>query len=242
MAEKSIGSIQSQLARPGNAIQKYKLAAVGNKSYAWLALYEAVILAVGSVPGAIGIRLRRIFYPILFKHVGRSTLFGLDCSFRRPHRIKLGNYVSLGERVALDVKDEDGSIIIRDRVDIGESTVFSCPGGRVDVGEQTVIGSFSRLGSLEGLFIGRRCIIGNYTYIVGAGHANDSLERPIIEQPITCKGPSYLGDDVTIGDRVTVLDGIAIGSGAVVESGSLVTHDVEPCSRVFGVPARNRRG
>jgi len=63
---------------------------------------------------------------------------------------------------------------------------------------------------------------------VGAGHASDSLERPIIEQPTTCKGPSSIGDRVIIGDRVTILDGVIIGNGARVESGSLVVRDVQP--------------
>ncbi len=240
MAEKGIGSIQCQLARPGSSLQKYRLASVGSRSYLRLALYEVILLVAGSVPGVMGRGLRRTLYPILFNHVGRSVVFGLDCSFRRPHCIELGDNVFLSERVALDVKSDNAAIILRDGVFVGEATVFSCPGGKMDIGEQTAIGKFSRLGSLEGLTVGRRCNIGNYTYIVGAGHASDSLERPIIEQPVICKGASVLGEEVTLGDRVTVLDGVTIGSGAVVESGSLVIRNVEPGSRVSGVPARNR--
>jgi acetyltransferase-like isoleucine patch superfamily enzyme len=238
MAEDDIGSIQSQLARPGSALSKYKLASVGERGYLRLALYEALLLTIGSIPGGFGFSLRRHCYPLLFKHIGRLVRFGLDCSFRRPHRIELGDNVSLGARVALDVKDEDAAIILGSRVKVGDATIFSCPGGRILVGEDTVIGRYSRLGSLMGLTIGRGCTIGDFTYIVGAGHASDSLERPIIEQPTTCKGPSSIGDRVTLGDRVTVLDGVAIGSGAQVASGSLVVRDVPPGSRVAGVPAR----
>jgi acetyltransferase-like isoleucine patch superfamily enzyme len=238
MTEDDIGSIQSQLARPGSALHKYKQASVGDRGYPRLALYEVLLLATGSIPGAAGISLRRICYPLLFRHVGRLVVFGLDCSFRRPHCIELGDNVSLGARVALDVKDEDAAIILGSKVTVGEATIFSCPGGRLLIGEDTVIGRYSRLGSLMGLTIGRGCTIGDYTYIVGAGLASDSLERPIIEQPTTCKGPSSIGDRVAIGDRVTVLDGVTIGSGARIESGALVVRDVPPGSRVAGVPAR----
>lgn len=238
MAEEDIGSIQSQLALPGSALSKYKLASVGEKGYLQLFMYELFQLAAGSVPGTAGNRLRRILYTLLFRRVGHSVVFGVDCSFRRPHRIELEDNVFLAARAALDVKSEDAAIILKSNVRVGGSTIFSCPGGSIIVGEKTVIGRNCRLGSLKGLKIGRECIIGEYSYIVGAGHASDSLELPIIEQPITCKGPSTIGDQVSIGERVTVLDGITIGNGARVASGSLVVSDVPPGSRVSGVPAR----
>lgn len=238
MMEDDIGSVQSQLARPGSALQKYRWAAVGDRGYLRLLLYELIVLATGSIPGKAGAGLRRMFFPLLFKGIGRSVHLGRDCSFRRPHCIKLGDQVVLGERVALDVKSEDGAIVLGRKVTVGRSTIFSCPGGIMAIGDDTAIGQCSRLGSLLGLTVGKGCSIGDFTYIVGAGHASDSLERPIIEQPITCKGPSIIGDKVFIGDRVTVLDGVTIGNGARVEPGSLVVRDVVPGSRVAGVPAR----
>jgi len=164
--EEDIGSIQSQLARPGSALHKYRLATVGDRGYLRLALYELLLLATGSIPGAAGIGLRRLCYPLLFRHVGRSVVFGLDCSFRRPHCIELGDNVSLGARVALDVKEEGAAIILGSKVTVGDTTIFSCPGGRMSIGEDTVIGRYSRLGSLMGLTIGRGCTIGDYTYII----------------------------------------------------------------------------
>lgn len=239
MTQKDIGSIQHQLARPGSALQKYRRTTVGGRSYLWLFLCEAVFCAVGSVPGDFGFKLRSAFYPLLFKKVGSSVAIGRDCSFRRSHRIELNDNVRLGDKVALDVKSDSAGISLGRNVSVGSSTIFSCPGGKIIIGDGTRIGPCSRLGSLLGLTVGRGCVIGSRTYIVGAGHIAESLDCPIIEQPLTCKGPNTLGDNVTIGDRVTILDGVTIGSDAVVGPGSLVIRNVPSGTRVSGVPARS---
>lgn len=242
MTERNIGSIQRRLAGPGGPLGKYRSATVGDRGYGRLFLYEAVFLAAGSPGAGLGVLLRRLLYPLIFGRVGRAVVFGRDCSFLRPHLITIGNGVTLGDRVALDVKSGEAAIILGDGVTIGRESIFSCPGGRITIGEGTAIGARCRLGSLLGLTVGRKCIIGESSYIVGAGHASGRLDVPIIDQPLTCRGPNRIGDDVVIGDEVTVLDGVSIGAGAFVESGSLVLRDVAPEERVSGVPAVAGRG
>ena len=125
-----------------------------------------------------------------------------------------------------------------DGVAIGNSTIFSCPGGQITIGIATKIGSRCRLSSLQGLSVGKGCTIGDNTYIVGAAHKFDAIDHPIIVQGLSCKGPNIIGDNVIIGDRVTILDGVTIGSDSHVATGSLVNRDVPPNSNVSGVPAR----
>lgn len=237
MTERDIGSIQRRLAGPGGVLGKYREATVGDRGYGRLVLYEAVFLAAGSLGSGLGIRLRRLLYPLILGHVGRGVDFGRDCSFLRPHLIEIGNGVILGDRVALDVKSDGAAIVIGDGVSIGGKSIFSCPGGRITIGAGTKIGARCRLGSLLGLTVGGKCTIGESTYIVGAGHASARLDRPIIDQPLTCRGPNRIGDEVVIGEGVTVLDGVSIGDGAQVEPGSLVLRDIAPGERVSGVPA-----
>ena len=233
---KNNASIQQQLALSRSPLTKYRLATVGDRSFLQLALTEIIFCTVGSISGRVGALLRSVMYSLLFRKIGRSVVIGRDCSFRRTHRIELCDNVSLGDKVMLDVKGDQAGIFLGTDVHVGASSIFSCPGGQITIGDGTRIGAFSRLGSLQGLKVGRNCVIGARTYIVGAGHETGSTDCPIIEQSITCKGPSAIGDNVVIGDGVTVLDGVTIGSGAVVENGSLVIRDVAPGARISGVP------
>ena len=238
MASTNLGSIQKQLAQPGSSLRKYKLSVVGNKGLISLFAYEAIVFATGSLPGEWGSRLRSLCYSFLLQRSGKKMRIGKNCSFKRPHLTVLGDYIRIEDEVALDVKMNGQGIVVSDNCVIGRATIFSCPGGRIIIGKGTKIGVDSRLGSLQGLTIGKDCSIGDFTYIVGAGHATDSLDCPIIEQPLTCKGQNMIGNNVIIGDRVTILDGVIIGDNVYVESGSLVNTDVKANSRVSGVPAR----
>lgn len=237
MVEKDIGSVQRQLAKPGGKLQKYKEATVGDRSLFFLLLTELAVLLFGSVRGPVGAALRRFTYRPLFKKLGAGAEIGTDCSFRLAHRIEIHNRCRIQDEVSLNVKAEDGKIILGEGVELGEKVVFSCPGGTLEVGKGTTIGKCSRLGSLMGLTVGSNCRIGESSYIVGAGHAISDLDIPIINQPINCKGENRIGDNVVIGDRVTILDGVCIGDNVVVESDSVVLRDVEADCRVTGVPA-----
>lgn len=238
MSEGKHNSIQKQLSSPGNSLYKYRNALVGDRSFLKLIAYEIIIFTTASLPRQTGIKLRSFFYSALLKRIGRSVKIGRDCSMMRPHLIEIGDHVILDDKVALDVKLDGKGITLMDGVVIGDSTVFSCPGGQITVGMETTIGSRCRLGSLQGLSVGKGCTIGDNTYIVGAGHRFDDIDRPIIVQGLTCKGPSVIGDNVIIGDRVTVLDGVTIGSDSHIATGSLVNKNVPPNSYVSGVPAR----
>jgi len=238
MIEKDSGSIQKQLARPGSTLQKYQRATVGRKGFLYLTGYELILFGTGSLPGKLGSSLRAIFYSLLFQQAGNNLTIGKNCTMKRPHLLEVGNNVTLGENVSLDVKGDGLGIRIDDDVVVGQDTIFSCPGGRITLGKGTTIGRCCRLGSLQGLTVGRGCVIGDYTYIVGAGHKYDSLECSIIDQPLTCKGSNNIGDNVNIGNEVTVLDGVQIGDNVHVASGSLVISDIPAGDRVSGVPAR----
>ena len=48
----------------------------------------------------------------------------------------------------------------------------------------------------------------------------------------------HLGHDVWIGHGAVVLAGVRVGTGAVVAAGAVGTRDVEPWTKVAGVPAR----
>jgi len=236
--EKDIGSVQRQLAQPVSALAKYKETMVGNRGLLLMFYVELAVFFLGSISGNVGRAVRRIALKPVFRHIGKKVCIGREFFFRRPHRIEIHAGACLGDRITLNVKSADGEIVLGADTQVGSNVIFSCPGGRLEVGEKTSIGRYSRLGSLMGLSVGKHCRIGESSYIVGAGHAISSLDVPIINQPINCKGPNVIGDHVVIGDRVTILDGVSIGAHAVIDSDSLVIHNVPANERVCGAPAR----
>ncbi len=231
------GSVQKQLTAPGSVVHRYRQTVVGKQGWGKLLLYEFVELFIQPFAGQIGKYGRRVFMPFLLANFGSKVNIGINVAMRRPGCISIGSHVKLSDSVTLNIKDDGLAIILEDNVIVGEQTIFSCIGGELSIGEETVIGDRCRLGSKMGLTVGRNCAIGRKTYIVGASHAYNRLDKPIIDQNITCKGPSFIGDSVTIGQGVTLLDGVRIGDHAVICDGSLVNHDVEPGWMVGGVPA-----
>lgn len=230
------GAIQEQLQRQGSPLHKYRQAVSGRQGFASFLYYELVTILVSPLPGRVGIRLRRIALPPLFAGFGSWVTVRQNVSFRRPKQIRLGRNVTIDAGVILDVKNEAGSIEIQDNVHIGCNTILSCPGGELVIGAGTLIGSRCRLGSLMGLSVGRGCVIDNQACLVGAGHAFDSLEIPIIRQQSTCRGKTTLHDGVRVGRRATVLDGLELGENAVVAPGSLVNRDIPAGCHAGGVP------
>ena len=228
--------IQKKLQHKGNAFQVYRKTVAGETGILYFLFYELYTTLINPLPGEFAVRLRRIFSPLIFANFGRSVILQKDVTFRLPGQISIGNNVFIEKGVTLDVKTSAGRIEIHDNVSIGKDTILSCPGGTITIGSGTSIGCSCRLGSLQGLTIGKHCSIGDYTCIVGAGHGYEDIDIPIIEQPLTCKGANRIGDDVKLGQEATVLDGVNIGSNVRVGAGSLVHRNVVDGLSVTGVP------
>lgn len=64
------------------------------------------------VPGAVGLWLRKTFWPSLFAACGAGTVFGPGVSLRHPHRIRLGERVVVGDGCVPDARNEDAEVAI----------------------------------------------------------------------------------------------------------------------------------
>ena len=230
------GGIQQHLSQSG-ALDKYRSTVCGNKGTKEFLLYEFSTTFISPLPGKFGIYIRQIIMPLLFNHFGHKIIMQQDVAFRQPHQIRIGKNVILESGVTLDVKSSSGSIEIHDNVHIGRNTILSCPGGALVIGRGTRVGKNCRLGSLEGLTIGQSSVIGDYSCIVGAGHAYSSHKLPIIQQQLTCKGPTVIENYVEIGKMVTILDGVHIGQKTKILTNSLVNKNILSNSTVRGTPA-----
>ncbi len=235
--EKEGTSIQKRLGSSGGKLKKYCDTVLGRSGLMQCMLYEVVMLFAAPVPGQFGAGLRSTLYPLLFGDIGPGVYFGTNIIFRRPKLMRVGKGSTIGNGVVLDIKMNGQSINIDRGVTIGDKTLLSCIGGAIYIGKKSRVGRHCRLGSFQGLNIGQRCKIGDRVCLVGAGHSYESLDIPIIEQPLTCRGPSCIGSGVVIGEGVTILDGVRLGNGVTVAQGSFVNRNAPDDVRLRGVPA-----
>lgn len=50
--------------------------------------------------------------------------------------------------------------------------------------------------------------------------------------------PACVANDVWIGNNAIVKGGVHVGTGSIIGAGAIVTHDVDPCTIVAGIPAK----
>lgn len=107
--------------------------------------------------------------------------------------------------------------------------------GTVTVGTNTWIGPFTILDGSGGLSIGSNCSISAGVQI----YSHDTVTVAASgEARINTRAPVRIGNDCYLGPNCVISKGVSIGDGAVVGACALVTRDVPPRTRVFGVPAR----
>jgi acetyltransferase-like isoleucine patch superfamily enzyme len=221
-----------------SALAKYQDLVVGSRSLLRLFIYELVVTGTSWVPGALGLVLRRIFYPLLLGRCGRNVTFGHGVVLRHPAKIRLGADVVVDDLVVLDAKGTaNEGITVGDGVFLGRGTILSCKDGDIVLGDHVNIGFHSEVFSGSRVSVGRYGLFAAYTYLVGGGHAFDQQGVPVIEQERTSRGIA-LGENVWLGTGVKVLDGVKVGRDVVVGAGAVVTSDLPDGVVAAGVPAR----
>lgn len=226
----------------GSSLGKYQKVIVGSTSLTKLIYYEWCQL-LGVFPGALGMVLRKIFWPRLFGACGKGVLFGNNVVLRHPSRIHLGNNVVISEQCILDGRSDTKSttIVLGDNVILSNQVMLSCKEGTIHIAKKTGVNAGTIIQSTNDcpVTIGENCVIGQRCFIVGGGSYNiDRLDIPIREQGIRMDGGVKLAADVWLGGNVTVLGGVAMGSGSVAAAGAVVTRSVAERNICMGVPAR----
>jgi acetyltransferase-like isoleucine patch superfamily enzyme len=227
-----------QEAVAGSPLRAYQDLVIGSRSLARLLLDEAVMLASAWVPGALGLLLRKLLYPLLLGACGRGCVFGQGVVLRHPHKLRLGDRVTLDDLVVLDAKGTTNrGIEIGHGAFLGRGTILSCKDGDITLGDHANLGFHCEIFSGSSVVVGRHALFAAQVYLVGGGHEFEAEAAPVIEQPRTSKGIA-LGDNVWLGTGVKVLDGTRIGSDAVVGAGAVVTADVPARAVAAGLPAK----
>jgi acetyltransferase-like isoleucine patch superfamily enzyme len=238
-APPQIPRAQEQLFAPGtSARQKYATLVVGRTGLWSLIVYEIVVTFTQWVPGALGLLLRKTFYPSLLGSCGRNVVFGQNVSLRHPHKIHIGDNVVIDDNCLLDAKgDTNAGIRIGSGVFVGRNTILSCKNGDIEVGDDANIGFNCELFSASRVRVGKGTLLAAYTYVIGGDHDFSDLSKSILEQGRKSEGV-VIGEGAWIGAGAKLLDGIAIGDKAVVGAGAVVTRDVPAQSVAVGIPAK----
>lgn len=227
-----------QRALGGSPLRAYQDLVVGSRSLGRLLLYELVMLTSSWVPGALGLLLRKLLYPLLLGGVGRGVVFGQGVVLRHPHKVRLGDGVTVDDLVVLDAKGTSNTGIEIGRGGfLGRGTILSCKDGDIVLGDHANLGFHCEVFSGSSVRVGAHALFAAQVYLVGGGHEFEVQGAAVIDQPRTSRG-IVLGDNVWLGTGAKVLDGIRIGSHAVVGAGAVVTGDLPEGAIAAGVPAR----
>ncbi len=216
----------------------YRQLAVGRASTAHFVLYETFLTVLSNIPGLLGLAARAVAYPLLFKRCGRRPAIGRGVLLRVPQQISIGSGVLIDDGASLDVRGDDASITIDDRVSIGRLTTVAAKHGHITLKTGCNIGSYCRVATNSKVEVGESALIGAYCYIGPGNHTGEGEDKPLISQPMEIKDGVCIGDHAWLGARVTVLDGVSIGRHAIIGAHSLVKEDVPDWGIAVGTPAR----
>jgi acetyltransferase-like isoleucine patch superfamily enzyme len=221
-----------------SAREKYSALVVGHPGWPALLKYELVVMLSHSVPGALGLALRRFLYPILLGSCGHGVVFGQQVTLRHPRKIRIGSDVVVDDHCLIDAKGDDNSgIHIGNGVFVGRNTILSCKNGVIDIGDGANIGFNCEIFSAGQVTIGADVLMAAYCYLIGGDHDFSDRARPVLHQGRSARGVT-IGEGAWLGAGAKILDGVCIGAGAIVGAGAVVRESVPDRAIAVGVPAR----
>jgi len=234
-----IDKAQEQLFAPGKSSRaKYAELVVGRPGLGALLKYEFIVMLAQSWPGALGLALRKLLYPMLLGSCGRNVIFGQHVVLRHPHKIRIGSNVVIDDNCLVDAKGESNrGITIGDGVFVGRNTILSCKNGDIELGDTANIGFNCEVFSASRVTIGKGVLMAAYTYVIGGDHDFSDPSKSVLEQSRSSAGVT-VGDGVWFGAGAKILDGVSIGEGAVIGAGAVVRETVPPAAIAVGIPAR----
>ena len=230
---------QDQLFGGGQSARKrYSALVVGREGWGALVHYELVQLLSQNVPGALGLALRKTFFPSLLGGCGRNVIFGQNVVLRHPHKIRIGDNVVIDDNCLVDAKgDGNRGITIGSAVFVGRNTILSCKGGDIEIAAGANIGFNCEIFSASRVTIGRDTLLAAYCYVIGGDHDFSDPAAAVLAQGRRSAGVA-IGDGAWLGAGAKILDGVTIGDRAVVGAGAVVREAVPAGAIAVGIPAR----
>jgi acetyltransferase-like isoleucine patch superfamily enzyme len=224
--------------RRQSARDKYVSLVVGRPGWGALIRHELVTLASQSVPGAVGLVLRRTLYPSLLGACGRNVVFGQNVVLRHPHKIRIGDDVVVDDNCLIDAKgDTNRGVTIGSGVFIGRNTILSCKNGDIDLDDGVNVGFNCEIFSASSVRVGRDTLLAAYCYLIGGDHDFGDPSLPVLAQGRRSAGVT-VGAGAWLGAGAKILDGVTIGDRAIVGAAAVVREAVPEGAIAAGIPAR----
>jgi acetyltransferase-like isoleucine patch superfamily enzyme len=234
-----IGKAQEQLFAPGaSSREKYAALVVGRQGLGALVKYELIVTFTQSCPGALGLALRKAFYPLLLGSCGSNVVFGQNVVLRHPHKIHIGSNVVVDDNCLLDAKGESNQgIRIGSGVFVGRNSILSCKNGDIELADGANIGFNCELFSASRVRIGPNVLMAAYSYVIGGDHDFSDPSKAVLDQTRVSTGVE-IGGGAWIGAGAKILDGVAVGEHAIIGAGAVVREGVPARAVAVGMPAR----
>lgn len=217
------------------------------KSYPNFIAPQAVIAASAELP--------RTLYVGAFASIGEHTLIGNNSVILNG--VYIGNHVKIGKNCRFHPY-----VVIYDDTEIGDNVIIHSGSiigadgfgyknrkdkhikvphvGNVVISDDVEIGANTCIdrGAFGSTTIGAGTKVDN---IVQIGHNNAIGKNVIICGQTGISGSCTIADNAILAGSSGIADHINIGHHAVIMARSGISHDVEPCTQVFGSPAKERK-
>jgi acetyltransferase-like isoleucine patch superfamily enzyme len=225
-----------------SAFSRYQDLALGSSSFWYLLKYELIMLFASWVPGALGLVLRKFFYPFILGSVGRGVVFGQGVAIRHGAKINVGDNVIIDDGAVLDAKGATNQgITIGANTIISRNVVLSCKNGDITIGSGCTVGIATLIHAMQGSSVrmGDEVLIGAFSYFIGSGpYGSDKLDVAFKKQGMLPQGGIDIGNNVWFGSHVQVFDGVKIGDDSIIGASTVVNKNVAQYDVVAGVPMR----
>ncbi len=228
--------IRGQLGQSESAVQKYARLVIGEYALLPLLKYELITSLLGWVPGALGLALRKIFYPLLFDNIGKGVVFGTNVTIRNAARMQIGDRVIIDDDAFIDARGAaPGAFVLEDDVLVGRGAVLQSKAGHFHVGARANIGSHCSIIAQGGVEIANDVFVGGGSKISGGlFRLNDPHAEQVFER--YSKGPERIMERCVLGMGCIVIDNVTIGSRTLIGSGVTISSAIPEDSIVGSRP------
>ncbi len=201
---------------------------------------EVITTACSWIPSLPGIAIRSVAYrPVMTMH-GRAAIEA-SVRLRYTENIRLGSGVYLDHGVYLHacpggISIDDDTVVMHESI-LHVYNFRNLPQSGIWIGKRCFIGERTVIRGQGGVTIGDDVLIAPHVQILAVDHVVSTSRVPINAQGLSARG-IVVEDGAWLGGGAIITDGVRIGRNAVVGAGSVVTHDIPAASVALGVPAR----